>query len=478
MIGFQESQAHDGLRKPATGGTNAPRSTPSLHALHNQPDVAYTSSRMAVNRTEVAEERRVPEARAAPRAFTAAALLAGLVVSAVMVARAQVGGDQLHILSRGWLLAARGVLVHVGTPTSAGGDAPGDFTGLLVGAPLLVWMDYRATAVPVVLFHLAAWLLLDGLLRRTVGARERVLFLVLYWLNPWRLYFSGHVWDPNYLFLFGALHAVTAYASRERPRFWPSFLHVLAIGLAFQLHASASVLLIASALLVWRRYLHPSWAGVTVAAAVLAASLVPWALLALHDPAILPGHKGFPLRGLVANLLVPRGPLLLLRYASFALPGRMTDFDFTSTLGAGVDAWLGRPLHDLVDVVVGPLSLVLPGLGQLWFWRTHGGQLARQSVPRASGRSWLIGYTAWTLVAAVVSFAVSPTTVMMWQALIVLHAAVIPVACPMYRRGGWKALTASMGHDHPMLHDLKIDRTATVTIDPSVTWWPDVLPRN
>ncbi|MCB1009747.1 MAG: hypothetical protein KDB94_12755, partial [Acidobacteria bacterium] len=71
-------------------------------------------------------------------------VVAGLLLSAWMVSRAELGGDQLNLLSRGWLWAAQGELVPYGNPLSSGGNGPGAVTTVLVGAPLFVWMDPRA----------------------------------------------------------------------------------------------------------------------------------------------------------------------------------------------------------------------------------------------------------------------------------------------------------------------------------------------
>src|ERR1044072_176041 len=107
-------------------------------------------------------------AQGQPRAATDLAVwaifAAGLALSAVMVARSQVGGDQLNLL-----------------------------------AP--VWRDFRAPAVVVLAFHVLAFLVLDRSLCRVLSPGERVLLAVFYWLSPWRLYHSGFLWNPNYLLL-------------------------------------------------------------------------------------------------------------------------------------------------------------------------------------------------------------------------------------------------------------------------------------
>jgi hypothetical protein len=58
------------------------------------------------------------------------------------------------------------VLIPFGNPLSTGGHEPGALTSLLVGLPLLVWRDYRAPVVAIVLGHVLAYFLLDRVARR------------------------------------------------------------------------------------------------------------------------------------------------------------------------------------------------------------------------------------------------------------------------------------------------------------------------
>ena len=115
----------------------------------------------------------------------------GLILSVIMVVRVGVGYDAADLLARGWLLAEKGIWVPLGNPVTGGGYVPGGLTSLLVGAPLTVWMDHRAPIILVLLFHVAAYLILDRLVAQTLGRRARIAFAILYWLNPWRLYQSG-----------------------------------------------------------------------------------------------------------------------------------------------------------------------------------------------------------------------------------------------------------------------------------------------
>ena len=435
----------------------------------------------------------------------------GAGVGLVMVARCQVGGDQLNLLARGWLLAERGQWVQFGMPTSAGGLAPGGLVSLMVGLPLMIWRDFRAPALLLWLTHLGAFLLLDRTAGRALGRRGRLLLVVLYWLNPWQLYFSGHLWNASYMFLFGALHLATAWWSRERASFWASLLHVAAIGFAVQLHASAPVLAVASLLLVLRGHLRMSWTGAAAGAALVSASLLPWAMATLEAPRTLPGHEGFLLRGLILVFPVVRGILFLVRSGSLLVSAKLLRLDFTPALGSASDAILTPTLVVLAWVVL-PLTLLLPVAATLRLWRARRRWLLRQppggSLPP---RQWLTAYSVACLAAAVVSFALSPTTVMMWQTFVVFHAAVLPcvllagallgsrraalaarcvlawaavavllgavmaVASPMYRRGGRRPVEIELAADHPMLHDLGIAERCTTPVVGDGGWTPDLF---
>src|SRR5947209_1905773 len=355
----------------------------------------------------------------------------GLALAVLMLVRSQVGGDQLNLLARGWLLAAKGRFIPYGNPMSTGGKSPGGITTLLVGLPLMLWRDHRAPVVLVLLFHVAAWWLLDAALRRILSPRERVLLALLYWLNPWQLFFASFLWNPNYLFLFGSLHLWSALAQRERARFWPSFLHAAGLVLALQVHASVLLLAVASGLLWLRRFFRVHWGGLIAGGAVAALPLIPWAVEALSHPAIVTeARKGFLGRGLISGL--PRGVGYWLRYGSLSVAWRMDDFNFSELLG-GSDRWLGPGLHLLASTVLA-LTVLIPLIANVRLWRVRPisstwsrAVWRRRLVPGTSGRAWVKGYVRVCFVAALIVFALPPTAAMVWQGLVLLHAAVLPV---------------------------------------------------
>ncbi len=352
----------------------------------------------------------------------------GLAISLVMLARSQVAGDALSLLSRGWLLAAEGVWVPFGNPaaTSAGGFLPGGLTALLVGLPLKIWMDHRAPVVLILLLHVAAYFLLDRIVARELGGRARILLAAVYWLNPWRLYQSAWLDNSNYVFFSGAVHLWACLRQRRAPSWIHSTLLVTVVGFTAQLHLDA-VILVFAAVLLWRRgYWRPHWGGIALGTLLTALSLVPFALEAARRPEILPGGADPIGSNLLRAWPVLKGAAYWLRYASLAGSEGMNVYDFTPAVGAVADRVLAPLCFGLGRLVALP-TMIPALLANVWLVRR---QLRARRSPREgrpAGRAWLRGYALWVFVACLIANALSPTVVMWWHNLIVLHAAVLPL---------------------------------------------------
>jgi hypothetical protein len=425
----------------------------------------------------------------------------GLVVGLLMAFRGQASMDQYFGLVRGWMWYAEGWLPPFGLHMSADGYQPGSFVGVLTGLPLFAWESFHAVHLFVLLTHLLAYLLIDRTLRDVLATHERLLLAVFYWLNPWQLYFAGHLWNPNWLFLVGALHLWTASSQRDRGRFWMSLIHVLTVGLAFQIHSSFLILAFAWVFLWWRGYFRVQIWGAIAGASFVLFSLLPWFLVAVDHPDVLPMQGGFPGRGLVTVYPLVRGVIYWLRYPVLYFGRDLTSFDFTTSLGPAVDAVL-TPFFTVITRILGPLTILFSLAANVWFLQRRRWAAFRRLPATASPREWLHGYVRWTLVATLLSFCLSPTTIMMWHALIVLHAAILPVVLwlgalwrtrwatrarvavlihaivlvliglgmtfgtPMYRKGGRDGVGVVVSEPHPMLDRLGVSRHGTVRVDP------------
>jgi hypothetical protein len=271
-----------------------------------------------------------------------------------------------------------------------------------------------------------------------------------------------------------------------------------------------TLLAAATVLLLITGHLRLRWSAVVAGLALAAAALVPWALAVAREPALLPVSEGFPFRGLLLLFPLVRGVLYWLRHGSLGLPGPEARFDFEPALGDS----LARPVEVFADAMVsgvGAITVIVPLLANLWLWR----RLRRRGLGEMLGvqegrRAWVAGYVRVCFVAALLTYAAAPTTVMWWQGVALLHAALIPVAlwagavmrkrrrvarsgswswatCAVliavllafggrrHRCGGEDSIVLPLRGDHPMLHDLRIFESCPFESRPD-GWWPDVLP--
>lgn len=291
----------------------------------------------------------------------------GFSIGLLMVRNSQLAGDQLPMLDLGWQLARNHLWVAHGMLTSAGGYSPGGLTGLLTGIQLLLWSDYRSPALFILIFNAAAFLLLLRTVRPALTELGQRLLLLLLWLSPWLLYFSSHLWDPNYMFVFAVLHLATAQRMWKSNEVWTTAAHVLILGLGVQLHTSAAVLCILSLLLYLKGLIRVNWTGLALGVLLCVASLVPWMLAVAHHPELMPGGKGFPLRGLLYVFPLLRGILYWVKISSLSLAGQMEDFNFTPTLGVALDTVL-RPLAGALTILT-QVSVLACGWLQWRFFR-------------------------------------------------------------------------------------------------------------
>jgi len=349
----------------------------------------------------------------------------GFSIGLLMVLNSQLSGDQMPMLDLGWQLAHHHVWVAHGMLTSAGGYSPGGLTGLLTGIQLLLWSDYRSPALFILIFNAAAFLLLLRTVGRALTELGQRLLLLLLWLSPWHLYFSSHLWDPNYMFVFAVLHLATAQRMWRHNEVCTTAAHVLILGLGVQMHTSAAVLCILSVLLYAKGLMRVNWMGFALGILLCLASLVPWMLAVAQHPELMPGGKGFPLRGLIYLFPLLRGVLYWVKISSLSLAGQMDDFNFIPTLGVALDTVL-RPLASALTVLT-QVSVIASGWLQWRFFRKRLLLPFRAKRAPAHARRWLQLYVTTFLWAALIAFAVSPTTIMHWQVLIALPASALAV---------------------------------------------------
>ncbi len=356
----------------------------------------------------------------------------GLLLSWLFSVNQLLTGDQTQMLYKGYLGAYEGVWLSYGNAASAVGNVPGSLSAWLIGGPLLLWDSPYAPMVLLLAMRLVGFLLFDAVIRRVFDDRVRLLFLVLCWLNPWFQY-ESLLYNPSYLFLFSAMHCWSAWHMRERASFWHTIVHLLAIGMAMQLHYSWPLLAVISTYLFWRRILKVSWSGVVVAALLIGASLIPYAMEVMNnshitqnvDPEARQRYIGW---GLVHVYPVLKSVIYWLRYGSWLFASKLVnDTQFIWLAGHEylqmAAVWLWR----VVIYGVGAATVLLAAKANWQLWRDLKPRLLRSDRAPVDGTSWLGLYALAAVLAVLVSAALSPIIFNYWHLMLIFPYALFPI---------------------------------------------------
>lgn len=359
-------------------------------------------------------------------------VIGGLLMSLVFFQFQILTGDQTQMLYKGYLGAYEGVWLSYGNAASAVGNVPGSLSAWLIGGPLLLWDSPYAPVLLLLAMRLVGFLLFDAVIRQVFGDRVRLLFLVLCWLNPWFQY-ESLLYNPSYLFLFSAMHCWSAWHMRERASFWHMIVHLLAIGMAMQLHYSWPLLAVMSTYLFWRRILKVSWSGVVVAALLIGASLIPYAMEVMSnsqitqnvDPEARQRYIGW---GLVHVYPVLKSVLYWLRYGSWLFASKLVnDTQFIWLAGHEylqlAAVWLWR----LVIYGVGSATVLLAAKANWQLWKRLKPRLMRSDRASVDGESWLGLYAVAAVLAVLVSAALSPIIFNYWHLMLIFPYALFPM---------------------------------------------------
>lgn len=359
-------------------------------------------------------------------------VIGGLLMSLVFFPFQILTGDQTQMLYKGYLGAYEGVWLSYGNAASAVGNVPGSLSAWLIGGPLLLWDSPYAPVLLLLAMRLVGFLLFDAVIRQVFGDRVRLLFLVLCWLNPWFQY-ESLLYNPSYLFLFSAMHCWSAWHMRERASFWHMIVHLLAIGMAMQLHYSWPLLAVMSTYLFWRRILKVSWSGVAVAALLIGASLIPYAMEVMSnsqitqnvDPEARQRYIGW---GLVHVYPVLKSVLYWLRYGSWLFASKLVnDTQFIWLAGHEylqlAAVWLWR----LVIYGVGSATVLLAAKANWQLWKRLKPRLMRSDRAPVDGESWLGLYAVAAVLAVLVSAALSPIIFNYWHLMLIFPYALFPM---------------------------------------------------
>jgi len=310
---------------------------------------------------------------------------------------------------------------------TAGGRIPGCFLQLLVGAALEIWLDYRAPALLVGLSHLGAVAILCVVLASAIGARSTVFFLAVYWLSPWRLYHSGFLWEPGFVFLPAAVHLACSYRLRNQRSFLASAVLAATIILTMQIHASFILLLVSTAILFWRRRVLLSLWGSLVGLLVGSLTLIPTGLAFIGGelPQIAPTRWRYlpPVLQEIVNIL--KGTLYWFRLGSLDIGRRIwrvTDIAERSQDGSAFVQTLALSAWVLAAVAMASIAI---SVYASWVYFSRA---APEEKRDDDDWRWTRSYALSFLFSILIVSVIAPAPLQGWHLVITLHAACLPVA--------------------------------------------------
>ena len=358
-------------------------------------------------------------------------LILGLGLSLFYAQHQILTGDQLQMLDKGYRGAYTGVWSSFGNAASVVGNVPGSMISFAVGLPVILYDSPWSPMLFLILLHLFSYFLLDSVIKDIFKSDLRLVFLVMYWLNPWFV-FENILYNPSYLFFFSALHLWTAYQQREKSSFFYSLLHVFSIGFALQFHYSWLILALISLYLLYRNMVKVNWYGVAFGTFIIGLSLVPYAIEFMHNSAIrhnqdVKAGERYIGWGGVHVYPVLKSFIYWLRYGSVIFPNKLiasAHFEWV-----GVSATLQMILtyfYKAVVFSVGAVSVYISYKANKYFYERVKSKVFQRKMVVESKEEWLLLYIFGALFGVFISSVLSPIIFSYWHLIIVFPFAILP----------------------------------------------------
>lgn len=356
----------------------------------------------------------------------------GLLFSFMYANNQILSGDQTQMLYKGYMGAYQGVWISYGNEASAVGNVPGSLSSYVIGVPLMLVDSPWSPMVFLIFLHVLSFFLLDAVIKNIFSAEVRLLFVVLYWLNPWFL-FESFLYNPSYLFFFAALHFWSAFKMSKSKHFIYSFLHLLSIGMALQLHYSWILLALISLYLFYKRIIFINWYGIATSALVIIISLVPYIQEFLSNESIRTHQNdGASDRyigwGGVHVYPVLKSLLYWLRYGSFIFTNKLvTGAGFEWISSSDVVQMIFQYIYRVLIFVVGAASIVIAFLANRYLYLQVKTRIFKQEKEVVEDKVWLFLYLVGVVFAILISAILSPIVFNYWHLMMIFPFAILPV---------------------------------------------------
>ncbi|MCD6378959.1 hypothetical protein J7M07_00760, partial [bacterium] len=354
-------------------------------------------------------------------------LIIGAALQFFLWSRQWVYGDQIIILKRGLEFADSNKLASFGKGMSGNGRIPGSFLQLLTGASLKVWPDFRSPALLIGISHLVAVMIICLVLINGLGMRSTAFFLAIYWLSPWRLYHSGFLWEPGFLFLPAAVHLASSYRLRYRKRLLSSAVLVATIVLTMQIHASFMLLLVSTAILIFKKKVRLHLAGALAGLCIGSLTLIPTILSFLNGdlPRLAPNRwENLPPVILeIGNLF--KGTICWFRLGSLDIGQRISSVAHITEMNMDNSTLI----HTLAigSTVLAILAIASVIISFIASWQYFRGPVSDENM-KNNNWHWIRFYSLSFLISFVIVSLIAPVGVQGWHFIIALPAACLPMA--------------------------------------------------
>ncbi len=353
-------------------------------------------------------------------------LFIGLGISVIYAKHQIITGDHLQMLHKGYLGAYQDTWLAFGNAASAVGNVPGSLSAWIVGGPLLIWDNPWSPMLFLIALRLIGYFLLDNIIKQVFSPQVRLLFVVLYWLNPWFLY-ENQIYNPSYLFLFSALFLWSSFKLKDNPNFIISVLHVLAIGGAMQFHYSWPVLMMISLLLQYKKFITVSKLGILVGIGIILISLIPYFQEYAVNTEIKRETDRYIGYGAVHVYPVLKSVLYWLRYGSllfsnYAVLG--TNFDWLTSI-----TWLQNFFKyswQVVIYAIGVLSLYF-SIKINWRSLKEIKPILKNQQQLENNQQWLLVFSFAAVISIIINAMLSPITFSYWHLIITFPFALFPM---------------------------------------------------
>jgi hypothetical protein len=342
----------------------------------------------------------------------------GLLLHILLVLLSWIGGDQIHLLNLGIRFAFHNQIDPFGKFMTGAGANPGILLQLLIGFPLKIVQHYLAPMIIVVLFHiLSGWIFLR-MVKDIWGNRAMFVCAIIFWTSTWRLYTSCLLWEPSYIIPFAVVHVWAVWNLRTRAVFVPSLILALILFLAIQIHNSSFVIILLTALLVWKKMIQLDWKGFVIGALVGSLTLLPtvWAVLQGTLPEAR-HSQGFIGQSMLMVYPVLKGAIYCVTLGGIDVVRPLSETVFIRNAG-----WTYIAILAYVIQFLGLITICFSIAALWWFLKP----LRKETSSMNNIEIWLRKYVGYACLSLIISAALSPIVLQGWQVVIMLPSLVLP----------------------------------------------------